>query len=964
MGSNQLYFAVLGEVRGQRGEVALDLGPPQRRAVLAALLLHGGAPADIDDLVEGVWGEDPAPQAVSAVRTHIAHLRRILEPNRPARQAPTILVSIGRAYALRLPKDSLDASVARDLIADADSARRDGKLDSARQSLVAALRLWQGPALSGVPGPYAARQRARLTEMRITALEQRLELDLELSSPADVVAELAALIDEYPLRERLRALHMTALHRSGRRGEALAAFTSLRTTLVDELGVEPSAELVELHNTILSAEPPAEIPIVPAQLPADLADFTGRENAVRAIVDRLTSSGSETVVISAIAGMGGVGKSSLAVHVAHRLRDHYPDGQLHLDLHGTEGTADDPGAVLGGFLRALNIPEGHIPDGVDERAALLRSALSGRRVLIVLDNARDAEQVRPLIPGTPGTAVLVTSRAALTELPGAVPIRLPVLDHAEAMTLLARIVGPDRIAAEPDAAAEAVAACGYLPLAIRIIGSRLAARPQWSVGYLASRLVDEHERLEVLQTGELGVEAVFRLGYDQLDPEQARAFRLLARTGVPEIPLLGGAAVLKRSPARTEELCESLVDLSLLEALEPGRYRYHDLLALFARGLPGPDEPALPRMLDYFVATLENLLVACHRGTTLPRYLLPTASPGLPIPNGTIGQPWLDAEHSNVTTLLQEAAAASTEAVHLAADLAWALAELINTGRRAAETVRALIPLLQRTIRDRDAAAEARVRAAVGTISLIGLARPRDAIEHLQRAHELAGEQHNHRLLAWADTFLIVADRFVGDDDAAVARFTTAVARFHTIGDAWGEALTRLTAARTLSDLGLHDEAEEHAQIALQVAEDHENIEMANFAMQELGMAASARGEHEKAIQLCSDALQNNRHNGLRLREGWLLGPMARVMLEAGRFAEAEALAAEAVRVLTEAGDVLHRGQDMMLLGQALAAQGRVDQAEQILEDAWKHYAGLGLTVAADQAWALLDALNRTRDDR
>ncbi len=328
------------------------------------------------------------------------------------------------------------------------------------------------------------------------------------------------------------------------------------------------------------------------------------------------------MAVSALAGIGGVGKTTLAVHVAHQARSAFPDGQLYMDLQGAGPRAAEPETVLGSFLRALGTADSAIPDSLEERAALYRSVLDGRRVLVLLDNAKDAAQVRPLLPGTEGCAALVTSRVRMVDLAGAHLVDLDVMSPDEALSLFTKIVGEERVAAERKAALDVVAACGFLPLAIRIAASRLAARRTWTVSVLAAKLADERRRLDELQAGDLAVKATFELGYGQLEPAQARAFRLLGLADGPDISLAAAAAVLDLPVDDTEDLLESLVDTSLLESAAPGRYRYHDLVRLYARACAERDEhppserdAAMSRLLDFYLATVSGVYLIERPGT-------------------------------------------------------------------------------------------------------------------------------------------------------------------------------------------------------------------------------------------------------------------------------------------------------------------------------------------------------------
>ncbi|MHA4820418.1 AfsR/SARP family transcriptional regulator, partial [Streptomyces aculeolatus] len=348
--------------------------------------------------------------------------------------------------------------------------------------------------------------------LRLTLLEHRIELDLDAARHAEAVSELTALTAGHPLRERFRELLMLALYRSGRQAEALAVYADTRRLLQDELGVDPRQELAELQQRILQADEELAAPkaepqtgetpfrvVRPAQLPATVSDFTGRVGVVEELGKELANAPDTVMAVSSVSGIGGVGKTTLAVHVAHAARESFPDGQLYADLQGSGPSPAEPAAVLGAFLRALGTPDADIPEPVDERAALYRSVLAGRRILTLLDNARDAAQIRPLLPGTEGCAALITSRTRMTDLAGAHHVDLDVMAPDEALLLFTRIVGAERVDLERDAAMDVVAACGFLPLAIRIAASRLAARRTWTVSVLARKLSDEHRRLDELR---------------------------------------------------------------------------------------------------------------------------------------------------------------------------------------------------------------------------------------------------------------------------------------------------------------------------------------------------------------------------------------------------------------------------------------------------------------------------------
>ncbi len=714
--SAALRFGVLGPVRAWHGEKALSTGSPQQRALLAALLLREGRTATAGELIDALWGDEPPSQALAAVRTYASRLRKVLPAG--------VMVSESGGYAIRgLPEEALDVSLAQALAADAEKAKAAGDLCRARALLNEALALWDGEPLASLPGPYAETQRARLDEWRLQLLESRLDMDLEQGCHAEAVSELTALTAAHPLRERLRELLMLALYRSGRQAEALAVYADTRHLLAEELGVDPRSGLKELQQRILQADPglaepsgpaaePPPAPVRPAQLPATVPDFTGRDAFVAELSDVLASAEGRVMAVSALAGIGGVGKTTLAVHVAHQARAAFPDGQLYVDLQGAGQRAAEPETVLGAFLRALGTADSAIPDSLEERSALYRSVLDGRRVLVLLDNARDAAQVRPLLPGMEGCAALVTSRVRMVGLAGAHLVDLDVMSPEEALQLFTKIVGEERVASEREAALDVVAACGFLPLAIRIAASRLAARRTWTVSVLAAKLADERRRLDELQAGDLAVKATFELGYGQLDPPQARAFRLLGLADGPDMSLAAAAAVLDLPAEETEDLLESLVDTSLLESAAPGRYRYHDLVRLYARACAERDEhppserdAAMARLLDFYLATAAEVFAIERPGDRLVDHLEQTRTPGLVFPDRRAAQDWLYSEAVPLLACVRQSSGGAT--LRRAVDLLWAAVDLAESGANAKEYEAAATAL-------RDAARVASDRRAEG----------------------------------------------------------------------------------------------------------------------------------------------------------------------------------------------------------------------------------------------------------
>ncbi len=620
--------SVLGPVEACAGSTVIAISQPKNQALLAMIAMSGRT-VSITELIDGIWGANSPDSAIGAVRNLVWSVRRHLAVRT---DSTDIVASVPGGYHLAIPVGT-DAAIAERHRDAAESACTAGRFTEAKAEVDAALGLWRGDPLTGVPGPWAESQRSRLRRLHRALREQSIDIALALRDHDRAIAEAESLRASDPHCERLCALQMTALHYAGRRAEALTVYQHTRQRLVDDLGLEPGPALTELHRRILTeskvtlpAASTRDAPVVqrlPAQLPTDTADFTGRTGEAAALEIDLTPSG--TVVVASVTGMPGVGKSALAVHISHRVRDRYPDGQFHFDLRGSRPDPVQPGDALAAFLRALGVPDTGIPPESNQRGALWRSMIDGRRMLVVLDDAYDAEQVAPLLPGGPGSAVLITGRRPIV-LPGIRSRRLAVLDMVAGVTLLGRIVGHDRVAAEPRAARDLVHLCGHLPLAIRLAGGRIAMRPEWTLRSAADRITARRAGPDAFEFGGITVESAFRSGYARLDSEAAQAFRLLARvdTSVLTLPVIAGA--LERDHRAAERLCEDLVDHGMLEPIRHGHYRFHELLRSFARAelrqqavLHGEDRDTGPGSPSGLVVDVRK--VVAHRPVRNPQPL-------------------------------------------------------------------------------------------------------------------------------------------------------------------------------------------------------------------------------------------------------------------------------------------------------------------------------------------------------
>ncbi|HEX6681999.1 MAG TPA: BTAD domain-containing putative transcriptional regulator [Candidatus Limnocylindrales bacterium] len=658
----------------------------QQRVVLAVLLTEAGRAVSTDRMVEEIWGEHPPRAAVVTMQGYVSRLRRLLRSGPQA-----TVVTQGRGYQLLVQDGDLDSDLFEHLVETARRNRADGDLEAAVARLSEALAFWEGQALADVsPTPTVSAYAARLEQVRLDAVEERLGALLELGRYTEAVSELGQLVDEQPLRERLWAQFMLALHHCGRRPEALLAYQRARETLLAELGVEPSAELRDIQRTILADEvrPPATTgPVAltagrvkPAQLPADVADFTGRGDLLDQL-DAMLDGQDRVMVLSAIAGAAGVGKTALAVHWGHRVRDRFPGGQLYVNLRGyAAGAPVQPIEALAAFLTALGVPAKEVPAELEQAAALYRSLLDGERMLVLLDNARSADQIRPLLPGTPGCLVVVTSRDRMTGLvarDGAARLDLGVLSADDTRTLLIRLLSADRVQAEPEAVAELAELCGHLPLALRIAAANLTAHPGHTIADYTARLRgDRLTALAVDGDPHAGVRAAFDHSYRSL-PDSARgAFRLLGLVPGPDITAEAAAALTGVAPAWASGLLDKLTSAHLVQEHAPGRYALHDLLRRYAEELTGTEDSdqvrhaALGRLYHHYLDKASAAAgLRYHEILRLPPA---AAEPSDLFDDADDAGRWLNEERQNLVAAVTSAAGKGHR------EIAWRLADAVR----------------------------------------------------------------------------------------------------------------------------------------------------------------------------------------------------------------------------------------------------------------------------------------------
>ncbi|MFE4513752.1 BTAD domain-containing putative transcriptional regulator [Kitasatospora sp. NPDC056783] len=977
MGGTGLRFGLLGPLRAWYGERELELGRPQQRAVLAVLLDAAGRTVAVPVLVEGVWGGAAPADPRKAVQLAVSRLRSAFRPYTGDDPDRMPLVRIGDGYAFKAAGARLDTAEWDALLAEAGRLREaDAPPQEVREVLRRAHRLWVGEPLAGLPGPHAEAVRARLTEQRISADETERELDADLGDRTDLTAAIAAFALEHPGRPRLTAVLMRALYQAGRKAEALAVYEDARAWLPPGRSapadlqlriLREDASLLPAHAatgptgpTDATATATATGRQSPDQLPSGLTDFTGRTEEVETLADQLSAAGGRAVVVSALDGMGGVGKTTLAVHTARLVRARFPDGQLFADLRGEDRTPPDPGTVLAGFLRALGVDPADVPPDTGERSALYRSALAGRRVLVVLDNAATPGHVEPLLPGSAGCAVLVTSRHRLTGLAGAHQMRLDTFPAEHALELLTRIVGAERVAAEPAAAEEVVQACGLLPLAVRIVASRLAADPALTLAALAEGLRDEH-RLAELSDGERTVEATFALSYHRLDPELARAFRLLAMPDAPDIPLSCAAALLDRTEAETDDLLETLVDLNLLHSPRFGRYGYHDLVRAYARGrLAVEDGPAgrtaaLDRLLDFCLATARNADRAARKADQAELSLLGASvtAPGRTVADGSEAVRWMRDQADVHAAVIALACADPALPLDRAAELADRMGAILPERTRTGVIVELAGHLARQAASRGEPGPLALARYLRGSM-LWHINRYAESEEEIRLAVALAEQdERTERVLAKALITLGSNARTHGRYAEAAEHAGRAADLFHRLDAQRAEGSALGEFAFSAAQTGRLDEARAAA-------------ERSAHLMSRSGPVSAATGRYylARVLRLCGDPEEALAHAAAAREEFTTLqvtvfaaaaGDLAaRIHAEAGRWLLAVD-AAEAVLPLARRTSAALEAALLRTLGTALTGLGRPRQARACLADSLEVYERLGLREESAQVRALLE---------
>jgi DNA-binding SARP family transcriptional activator/Tfp pilus assembly protein PilF len=979
-----MQFRILGPLEVQVDEGWSAINAAKWRTVLAVLLLQPGHVVSTDRLITEVWPDDTPNRATNLISVYVHRLRRLIgDPD------GKVLTTRAPGYQLLIDAEDIDAGRFAQLTSAGRQALSAGDFERASSVLGEAVGLWQGSrALADVPpSALVSAEASRLEESRIEAMQLSIQADLGCGRHGQVVSQLHRLLADYPLREELWALLMRALYSSGRQAEALEAYAQAREVIAEELGVDPSAELQQLYQRMLQADSgtasasptpipadsPFVIPVTPApvepapagqaaeqlaepasqpaaaagagaplplvaQLPADIQDFTGRDEQVQALRGllggprRVDSPGA--VIVAAVIGAGGLGKTTLAVHAAHLLRGQFRDGQLYARMLGAAAHPATPGDVLARFLRDLGMDPASIPASEEERAAHYRSRLTDRKVLIVLDDAHDAAQVRPLLPGSASCAVLITTRNRLPDLSGSRYVDLDVLGPAEARAMFAGIIGPDRAAAEPEATSEVLTACAGLPLAIRIAGARLTARTNWTVRTIADRLADERRRLDWLKTGDLAVRACFEVSFtslpgraevDGVDP--AHAFRLLGLWPGSSVGLPAAAALLGEPDESVADALEVLVDAQLLQEPAADRYRFHDLLKAYAaeraaaEEVPGTRDAAVRRVLSWYLHTAVAMarVLSPHRELIAPEQVEPGIVP-MAFSTVEAALDWGEQERTNLVAATRLAAAAGLHGV------AWQL------------PVAAYSFFYRRTYWEE------------------WLVSHDVALDSVRQIGDRRGEASvlNNIGMAYARRRM----------EEGVTYFQQTLDIRREIGDRRGEAQAANNAAYANLLLGRFDEALDQLRLALSVQREVGHRYGEGIALNNLGEAYIELGRPAEAVEWFGQALAVYRELGARPVEADTLSNLGTANANLGRLDEALGYLRQAEETHHEVGDRYGEAVDLKQLGDVHRRVGSARDAEQAWARALAIFDALGNEEQVREMSERLSGLSTTAPER
>ncbi|MGW3211555.1 BTAD domain-containing putative transcriptional regulator [Streptomyces parvus] len=945
------YFALLGRFEISRGVVRAKLDARRPRLLLAALACRAGEIMSKEDLIDVVWGDDPPVTVRSQLQICVSAARRILADV----GMDDALKTHPFGYSLILEPGQRDIDDFARLVSEARASCDLGHFDRAVRNYRSALSLWRGSALNDLDSEVLRRKAVALNEERLTVLEDCIDVELLRGRERNLLPELTNHVPEYPLREKLRGQLMLTLHRTGRRTAALQVYREGRERMVQDLGLEPSDELRRLELGILNDAPELTPvyaqptgPTVPRQLPPPSGRFVGRGDLVEALGARLASkqaSDHQAIRSVNIYGQGGIGKTSLAIHVAHQLtQEHFPDGQLYYDLHGSGPAHVTPARALDYFLRTLGVTPSDIPEGVDERAAMFRSRVADREMLLLLDDAADEAQIKPLLPGGGGCAVLVTSRRSQTGISMLQNIRLDILNASESVELLGHIIGDKRARAEPDAVADVARKVDGLPLALSIVGARLAAAPHRTVSSMAHRILDDRRRLDELMHNDQAVRSTIASTYDGLRPEVRRLLAKLSLFNMETIPGWMAGAVAGRGPEEAHDLLDEAAACQLLAAgeAEPTdrpRYRTHNLIRLFLMEAASELTEAERRdAVFHGIGAWLALVDRAHRqlyggNFTLVRGKSPRWEPPGEVVREVVADPlgWMERERSGLVAAI---AVASEYGFDEACwDLAVALVTLFEVRQYHDDWQVTHEMALQLVLRTGNVRGEAATRCSLGSMYL-SQRNVEQALPYLEKSRALFEELGDADGMALSVRNIALCWHIQGSLDKALRAYRHAADLFLEAGDPVGQAHIWCNTAQIHVSRGNPALAEKQLTAALRTCRKVGNPRVTSQVLFRLGELQLGGGHAERALALFREALTIVRTQLDQIGEGYVQRGLGAAHLSLGNLAEAARCFQSALSIADATGSPQDAARAKGGLGEVYLAQRQYQRARILLEQA------------------------------
>ncbi len=951
-------FRLLGplEVLGRGG--MHEVTSARQRIVLCTLLLHVDRAVPFAPLVDAVWNESPPVTARSQLQTCISGLRRQLAEI----HAGSEILTRPMGYMMVVNGDILDIQQFEQLVGKGRAEAAGGHKEEAVQDLRAALALWRGPAAAGLDSEMVQAIATRLNENRIGVLEECIDLELALGRHHGLTGELGELVRQYPMREKIRAQHMLSLYRSARSADALESFREARQIFTEELGLDPGEDLRRLERAILSndkaldLEPAARpgspwadqnVPAAPCQLPAAIADFTGRQDVQHELTELLSAGpddeGTKYLPVVALTGKGGVGKTALALQVAYAVRAHYPDGQLFAELTGPDGQPAGIHGLLAQFLRALGLPPGSLPTELAERIAAYRTALGDRRVLIVLDNASGVGQVVQLIPGCPNCAVVITSRNHLSGLPGVHDVEVRDLDEQASVELLAKIIGPARVRAEQESALALVRLCGCLPLALRIVAAKLATRAHWGLQKMVQRMTDDERRLDELALGGTGIRATLMLSCNELSMRARQLFRRLSLLGTADFAAWVSGPLLDLDAGAAGDFLDTLIEARLVEVwmTEGGspRFRLHDLVRIYAQERIAAEDSIEERLaaLQRLVRCWLTLASEAHRRSYGGDFAtLHGSAAAWEIPEELVSElldnpmDWFRAERAGLVSAILRAGQAGF--AELCWDLALTSVTLFESEHLVVDWRRTHEAALEATRRTGNLRGEAAVLYSLGNLA-VGV-NPGEAIRYLERAFQIfdrIGDAHGRAL---ALGLLAYVDRQGGHYDEALAHYMDALAESRAVGDLVSQVDALTGIAQIHMGRDCLEEAEEYLNQALAICRSLKAPRVAAQTEHRLGEFFLHKGNLEWADLTFRSTLDLVRREHDLVGEIYALMGLGAVHARRERYSLAESDLLAACRLSGQLGDNLAHGRVLLALADFYLARQVPQQAVPLLSEA------------------------------